>query len=105
MERESSQAYHPVVVLFDDADKKARVVFGEKLAIDYQNVVAVPNCGHIVPPLLSRAGGAGLDVPTIKRIAVRLVHTLLPDTFRAPAHRRSVPPHHTPRLLQTRRGG
>src|ERR1700737_1613995 len=56
MEREPSQAYHPVVVLFDDADKEACVVFGEELAIDYQDMVAVPDCSNIVPPLSSRAG-------------------------------------------------
>jgi hypothetical protein len=35
----------------------------EKLAIDHEDVVAVPDCGHIVPPL-SPAGRAVPDLLT-----------------------------------------
>jgi hypothetical protein len=58
VEREAAKPYHSVVVFLDHADEEARIVVVEELAIDHKDVVAVPDCGHVVPPL-SPAGRVG----------------------------------------------
>ena len=58
MERKAAQAHHSVIVLLDHADEEARVIVVEEFAIDYENVVAVPNCGHVGSPVVP-AGRAG----------------------------------------------
>jgi hypothetical protein len=59
MEGIAAGPHHAIVVLLDHADEKTGVVVVEDLAINDENLVAVPDCGHTLPLPCSFTGRAG----------------------------------------------